>query len=402
MKNITSFLCIILLNSCTSNLTVIEGRVTDSECGNMAYLFTSWENQFDLVDSAQIVDGKFRFATTITEPRATELLIPGIFPIDLPFVSAGDRLVVDIRSNKLQSATGSETVELYYSYIRDLNQIGVNHIIPLEARLHQMLDVDTHNALVDSLKYYRSLQNELLTNLILSTPNPYQASACLHLAQEKYLDKVQTDSILKILGNKFPGSEPLISYGMEEYAPISPKSQEVMNYKLKLLGFTGDFPIRATIDSESPASTRTPYEIGQTVDNFSLIDASGQQMSLQLCSIITDYTLIDFWATWCQPCLKDNEVLDDLTQRYDKKLMVYAISIDKDVEVWERHVKKSRINKNIIHVSLPENSERYDEFQQLFKLREIPHNILIDKRMRIVAMDIHNKDLEKFLNSENY
>ena len=46
-----------------------------------------------------------------------------------------------------------------------------------------------------------------------------------------------------------------------------------------------------------------------------------------------DYILLNFWATWCQPCVKEMPSMKQLQQHYkDKGLQIVAISLDKDQE----------------------------------------------------------------------
>lgn len=56
------------------------------------------------------------------------------------------------------------------------------------------------------------------------------------------------------------------------------------------------------------------------------------------------YTLIDFWGTWCGPCLDLMPRLTALQNKYAKKLTIISIANDQDKDVVKKYVEKNKMN----------------------------------------------------------
>ncbi|WGH25343.1 MAG: thioredoxin [Candidatus Shikimatogenerans bostrichidophilus] len=44
-------------------------------------------------------------------------------------------------------------------------------------------------------------------------------------------------------------------------------------------------------------------------------------------------TIIDFWANWCAPCIYLNPILEEIKKKYEKKIFIYKINIDKEKKI---------------------------------------------------------------------
>jgi len=114
---------------------------------------------------------------------------------------------------------------------------------------------------------------------------------------------------------------------------------------------------------------------------FTVESLKGEDVSLQ--DFKNKTVLIDFWATWCKPCLNTMPQLQQLYQSYaDKGLVVLGVSVDED-EVRIKKIKKW-INKMGISYPVFSDSKEAPAWHT-FNVKAIPALFLIDKDGQIVA-----------------
>lgn len=107
--------------------------------------------------------------------------------------------------------------------------------------------------------------------------------------------------------------------------------------------------------------------------------------------------LIDFWATWCAPCVA---TIPDLKKYYDKYnqggFEVVGISLDRDI-----NPLKSYINKNNIqwYISFSGKAWGKDDTANLYGVNMIPTTFLVDKAGRLRYYNIHSNELENAIRS---
>jgi len=93
--------------------------------------------------------------------------------------------------------------------------------------------------------------------------------------------------------------------------------------------------------------------------------------------------LVDFWATWCKPCLKAMPRLQKLYSAHsDKGLQVLGVSIDEDQD----RIKKIKTMVGKMEISYPIfiDTQRTPAWHQ-FKVKAIPAMYLLDRENQIVA-----------------
>jgi len=80
-----------------------------------------------------------------------------------------------------------------------------------------------------------------------------------------------------------------------------------------------------------PAATLTLNRLEQTgVPNFTLPTLAGESVSLD--QFAGKVVLINVWATWCAPCVKEFPSLKRLVEKFGGRVVVLAVSYDRDVE----------------------------------------------------------------------
>lgn len=133
------------------------------------------------------------------------------------------------------------------------------------------------------------------------------------------------------------------------------------------------------------------FEVGMHGYDFTRTDASGNLVRL------SDYegksvVLLDFWASWCGPCLKAAPAIRELARKYaDRGLQVIGLSVDDDPQAWRKALTEhdldycpqvlscESVNSDALY--FPEQADLAD----LYQVIEIPCLILIDRDGRIAA-----------------
>ena len=142
-------------------------------------------------------------------------------------------------------------------------------------------------------------------------------------------------------------------------------------------------------EQQEPAANDNKYIdiTGVTLD--------GQELSLSELVGQSDYVLLDFWATWCNPCRQLMPVLYDIYLRFGgDRLEILSCSVDQDENAWREFLFETRYPWE--HIREDANHPCSDKYN----VQYIPHTILIDKQGNIVAVDIEEPELEAILLGE--
>jgi thiol-disulfide isomerase/thioredoxin len=132
--------------------------------------------------------------------------------------------------------------------------------------------------------------------------------------------------------------------------------------------------------------------VGAMAPVFSEPDMQGKAVSLS--SYRGKYVLVDFWASWCEPCRAENpNVLKAYQQYKDKGFDVLSVSLDDKQDRWAAAVKQDGLPwKQVSDLKGWGN-----DAATLYAIRAIPSNLLIDPQGKIVAMNLRGDALEAAL-----
>ena len=80
-----------------------------------------------------------------------------------------------------------------------------------------------------------------------------------------------------------------------------------------------------------PQAMKAPLHAGVEAPDFEVTDATGKKLSLR--SLRGHPVLLNFWATWCAPCVEEMPSLENLHKRMGDDLTMVAVSVDEDWDV---------------------------------------------------------------------
>ncbi|MGB0839083.1 MAG: TlpA family protein disulfide reductase [Chitinophagales bacterium] len=139
---------------------------------------------------------------------------------------------------------------------------------------------------------------------------------------------------------------------------------------------------------------------GATVPNIELEDKDGNLLSLEEIGK-NKIVVIDFWASWCKPCIETHKALKEVYEEYSDLqignadgLVIYSVSLDDKATDWKRALEKHNIPWYNVHDPAGFKSEYVDKFQ----FETIPQVYVIDERGIIIAKNITLKWLQYELN----
>ena len=355
MKKI-SFLIIaamLFLASCTpKNQVVINGDVSGWD--NVKIFLSVRENKIRVnLDSCTIVNGKFQLKTIVDEPRLAFLTSQDP-PARIPILIEPGKITItgDMSDNNL-NIKGSKLHDEY------------------QAIMKQVDSLDT--------KYYE---------LASVYAGAQETGDLMGMAEAKIqIDEVekQQDNIKKDYIKEHPKSfvsMVLITSELIYYASL----QELESYKSWIDPSQYNTKAMKEIDERITALQR--FEPGQIVPDIALPDADGVVRTLS--DLRGKYVLVDFWASWCGPCRRENPAIVEVYQKFhDKGFEIFAISLDSNKEAWLNAIEKD--NLTWTHVS--ELKGWAGEVSQGFCINAIPSNLLIDTEGKIIARNVFGEEL---------
>ena len=128
---------------------------------------------------------------------------------------------------------------------------------------------------------------------------------------------------------------------------------------------------------------------------FDFDRCGGDSKSVQMAEVLADgeYLLLDFWASWCQPCLQQIPNVQRAYEKYHPKgLNFIGISSDEDEQAWRAAIEKYNLSSypQVLSVSPTAGDDRllFEEFENIadrYEVDAIPCFILIDSAGEIVA-----------------
>ena len=136
-----------------------------------------------------------------------------------------------------------------------------------------------------------------------------------------------------------------------------------------------------------PGANMNPRKwIGKPAQDFQVTDLKGEELSLK--DLRGRIVLLDFWATWCGPCIAEMPNVKKTYAKYkDQKFQIIGISLDRSAEPLEAYIKKEELGW--LHYW-----DKSRLVSTMYKVRGIPSTFLIDGEGIIHKTNLRGHALE--------
>lgn len=134
--------------------------------------------------------------------------------------------------------------------------------------------------------------------------------------------------------------------------------------------------------------------VGQSYTNITLPNVEGVEVSLKEVVEANKVVLLDFWASWCRPCMGEMPYLLDAYATYhDKGFEIYGVSLDDNAEAWKNTIEKQGMK----WVNVSEAAGWQTPAAKEYSVNSIPANFLIDGEGKIIARNLRGEALKEKL-----
>ena len=190
------------------------------------------------------------------------------------------------------------------------------------------------------------------------------------------------------------GSAVLIQYAIGAYQTVATQVGMTKFTHPELLDIltkaSAKFPsVKSLADLKASIAEEKSKMSNRKATEFSMADVNGQQIALS--SFRGRYVLLDFWASWCQPCRLDNpNIVRVFNKNKNKNFTILGVSLDKDKNAWLKAIQQDGLTWT--HVS--DLQYWNNAAAAIYGVQSIPSNFLIDPQGNIVAENLHGLELE--------
>lgn len=331
----------------------LTGNISGQPEGKV-YLSKVQDNELVKIDSAELKEGVFEFVGTVASPQRYFIQLDGKKEA-LQFFIENSNININADVEKLAEAkvVGSAEQDVYAAYKESQKVFNEKN---MDLRKEYMAARNAQDqAKMDSIRDVAMKMEE-------------EADA----VTDEFLKNNATSVVSGFIKYRMTGGMELAK--MEEMYNAMPENVKASIYGVKI---------------KDKIELLNSVAVGKTAPDFTL--NTPEETPFSLSSLKGKVVVIDFWASWCGPCRRENPHMVELYKEVNERGVEFlGVSLDKDKDKWLKAIE----DDGLIWKHVSDLKYWNSEAAKMYGISGIPATVLLDQNGVIVAKNLRSAELK--------
>lgn len=324
------------------------------------------------LDTVKVENGKFEIKGKVTEPAFHTLIVQDLQG-PVPFILETGEIKIEVDKDSIHKSkiSGTYSNDEYVKFNEDLTKVQ-KRLMDFQKKNTQTMQAAQQKqdtAVINSLmKEYMAIQ----TDVQAESKKKYTAYAETH--PKSFISALIIQSLINDPAADFKKTEALynsLDESLKNTKPGKAIKEKIGQMKMPAVG-----------------ASAPPVGSAKWRSDFSAPNPEGKTVSLK--ESLGKVTIVDFWASWCGPCRKENpNVVAIYKELHSKGLNIIGVSLDKEASAWKEAIAKDNLSWTQVS-----NLKFWEEpIAKQYGVESIPATFILDSSGKVVAQDLRGPEL---------